>query len=409
MIIALNIIYLLLLISWALNKPTKFVIGFYIYVTSYFGFFTNDVLISNIEVGTFLSNLIPLFSAIKYRNYLKDKPSKYLILSLLLFYVYGLVKPIIDGHQNILMSIISSKAYTFYFLAIYLFITKDFIKFNKVFNFIFYTSIYYSILYVLNGAGIVIRPPEYIKGDGIQCRYDSFLTFSLFYLHSRICNIKKKAIFTILLFIGLYFGGFFSLLASSIVLLPFMRFLNKNWEKKSNIIVKLVCTIIPLIFFSHFFMTSQTYKDITERQSEALSSRNIQNEFRWQLIEKEYHWGYGFIHQNSHYISLYNNPDNQYMLSLSFIDSGYTDLMGKFGLCGTILFLLIPIFLMFKGLKNIKSTIGFIFIIQMFAVNITWSVFTFEMGIILLAIVYSYILTNEGHNKNENIKYYKCI
>ena len=45
----------------------------------------------------------------------------------------------------------------------------------------------------------------------------------------------------------------------------------------------------------------------------------------------------------------------------------------------------------------------------MFAVNITWSVFTFEMGIILLAIVYSYILTNEGHNKNENIKYYKCI
>lgn len=406
MIFALNIIYLLLLTSWAFNKPTKFVIGYFIYITSYFGFFANDLLISNIEVGTLISNLIPLFCAIKYRNYLKDKPSKYLILSLLLFYVYGLVKPIIDGHQNIVMSIISSKAYTFYFLVIYLLVTKNFIKFNKVFNFILYTSFYYSILYILNEANIAIRPPVYIKDDGIQCRYDSFLTFSLFYLHSPICNIKKKAIFTILLLIGIYFGDFFSLLASSIILLPFMYILNKNWKRKSNIIITLACTIIPLIIFSHFFLESQTYKDITEKQNEALYARDAQNEFRWQLIEKEYNWGYGFIHQNSHYISLYNNPDNQYMLSLSFIDSGYTDLMGKFGLCGTILFLLIPIFLMFKGLKNIKSTFCFVFIIQMFAVNITWSVFTFQMGIILLAIAYSYILTNENHNKNENTEYY---
>ena len=407
--IIINIVYLLLLTSWALNNPTKFVIGYLIYANSYFGLLASDILISNIELGTFLSNLIPLLCSIKYRNNLKDKVSKYLIVALLIFYVYGLAKPIIDGYQNIIMSIISSKAYTFYFLAIYLVTTKDLIDFKKIFNFIFYTSIYYSILYVLNKVNISIRPPEYIKGDGIQCQYDSFLTFSLLYLHSPICNIKNKNIYTVSLLVGIYIGDYFSLLASSIILLPFMYILNKNWKRKTNIIIILACTIIPLIIFSHFFLESQTYKDITEKQSLALDSRDIQNEFRWLLIEKEYNWGYGFIHQDSHYISLYTNPNNQYMQSLSFIDSGYTDLMGKFGLFGTIIFLFIPIYLTWKGLKNIKNIFCSVLIIQMFAVNITWSVFTFQMGIILLAIAYSYILTNESHNKNENIKYYKRI
>ena len=156
--IIINIVYLLLLTSWALNNPTKFVIGYLIYANSYFGLLASDILISNIELGTFLSNLIPLLCSIKYRNNLKDKVSKYLIVALLIFYVYGLAKPIIDGYQNIIMSIISSKAYTFYFLAIYLVTTKDLTDFKKIFNFIFYTSIYYSILYILNKVGISIRP-----------------------------------------------------------------------------------------------------------------------------------------------------------------------------------------------------------------------------------------------------------
>lgn len=393
--IIINIVYLLLLTSWALNNPTKFVIGYLIYANSYFGLLASDILISNIELGTFLSNLIPLLCSIKYRNNLKDKVSKYLIVALLIFYVYGLAKPIIDGYQNIIMSIISSKAYTFYFLAIYLVTTKDLIDFKKIFNFIFYTSIYYSILYVLNKVNISIRPPEYIKGDGIQCQYDSFLTFSLLYLHSPICNIKNKNIYTISLLVGIYIGDYFSLLASSIILLPFMYILNKNWKRKTNIIIILACTIIPLIIFSHFFLESQTYKDITEKQSLALDSRDIQNEFRWLLIEKEYNWGYGFIHQDSHYISLYINPNNQYMQSLSFIDSGYTDLMGKFGLYGTILFLLIPLYMIGIGFRNIEKSVCLILIIQFFAVNITWSVFTYQVGIIILSILYSFILSNQ--------------
>ena len=393
---ALNIIYLLLLTSWALKKPTKFVIGYLLYTTSYFGLVTNDILISNIEIGTFLSNLIPLFCAIKYRKNLKDKASKYVIVVLLAFYVYGITKPIIEGHQNIVMSIISSKHYTFYFFAVYLLVTKELINFNKVFNFIFFTSIYFSILYILNRVGIAIKPVEYIKKDGIQCKYDSFLAMSLLYLHSPICSIKKnKILYTILLLVGIYIGDYFSLLASSIVLLPFMYLLNKNWKRKKNIFFILAYVTVPLIVFFHIFKDTQTYKEITSKQTDAITSRDAHNEFRWQLIEKKHNWGYGFIHKDSHYISLFTRSDNEYMSSLSFIDSGYIDLMGKFGLYGTILFLLIPLYMIWIALRNIKNSFLTVMIIQFFAVNLTWSVFTYEVGITLLVLAYSYILINQ--------------
>lgn len=394
--IAINILFLLLLTSWAIKKPTKFVIGYFIYVTAYLGFFSRDILVANIEFGTFISNLIPLFCAVMYRNKLKDKTSIYIVIALLLFYVYGLFKPVIDGRQNIIMSVISSKAHTFYFFVIYVITLKDSIDFKKVFNFIFYTSIYYSALYIINGFGIGIRPPVFIKGDGIQCCFDSFMTFSLFYLHSQLCHIKKKAIYTVILIIGIYLGDFFSLISTSIILLPFLSILIKNWKNKANIIIFAAIIAVPIFIAFSFFQESQTYKEITANQSNAIETRSAHNEFRWHLIDKEYNWGYGFIHKDSHFLSFFTNSDSQYMNSLSFIDSGYTDLMGKFGLYGTILFLLIPLYFIKQGFKNSSNAFCIIFIIQMFAVNITWSVFTYQMGIILLALAYSYILRNNN-------------
>ena len=405
--IMVNFLFLSLLAFWAIKKPTRFIIGYIIYSSSYLGLMSKDILVSNIEIGTFLSNIIPLFCAIACRNKLKDKTSVYIIVALLLFYIYGLLRPVLDGRQNIIMSIISSKSYTFYFFVIYVLIVKSYINFEKIFNFIFYTSIYYSVLYVLNNIGIGIRPPEFIKNDGIQCYFDSYLTLSLFYLHSPLCQIKKKTLYTVLLILGIYFGDFFSLLSTSVVLLPLLYILIKNWYRKSNLLIIIAIAAFPIYILFGFLQESQAYKEIIDKQSEAIYSRNSHNEFRWTLIEKEYNFGYGFIHKNSSYLSLYTNDDSEYMNSLSFIDSGYIDLMGKFGLYGTILFLIIPIYFLRLGFNNSKNAFCIIFIIQLFAVNATWSVFTYQMGIILLAIVYSYILENKKTYNNEDTKCYK--
>ena len=394
MITAINILFLLLLTHWAIKKPTKFVIGYIIYSSSYLGILSNYILISNIEVGTFLSNLIPLFAAIKYRSNLKDKASTIITITLLFFYVYGLFKPIMDGRQNIIMSIISSKSYTFYFFAIYLLAVKKIVNYEKIFNFIFYVGVYYSTLYILNKIGIGIRPPEFIKSDGIQCYFDSYLVFSLLYLHSGFCKIKKKVLYTVLLIIGIYLGDFFSLLSTSVVLLPLLYLLIRNWKRKANVLIIVTASLLPLIIAFSLFQNTQTYKNITEKQSDALYSRNAHNEFRWQLIEKEYNWGYGFIHKDSHYLSLYTDAENNYMNSLSFSDSGYIDLMGRFGLYGSIIFLLLPLYMIVLGFKNIKNAFCVILILQFFVVNMTWAVFTYQMGIILLAIAYSYIINN---------------
>ena len=90
------------------------------------------------------------------------------------------------------------------------------------------------------------------------------------------------------------------------------------------------------------------------------------------------------------------------MRTFTFIDSGYTDMMGKFGLIGTILFLLIPISIFIKGFNNKKNINCVLFILQLLAVNATWSVFTYQMGIILLAIAYSFIFSNIKQQQYEN-------
>lgn len=407
--IVINIVFLLFLTSWAIKKPTWFVIGYFIYASSYLGLFSKDILVENIEIGTFLSNLIPLFCAVVHSNKLKDKISIYIIIALLLFYAYGLFKPIIDGRQNIIMSIISSKAHTFYFFVIYLLTVKDFVDFKKVFNFIFYTSIYYSSLYILNRLGIGARPSEFIKNEGIQCHFDSFLTFSLFYLHSHVCHIRKKVLYTIILIIGIYLGDFFSLISTSIVLLPLLHILVNNWKNKANLLIAITIIALTSFIAFSFLQETQTYKEITEKQSDAIYSRDTHNEFRWQLIEKEYYWGYGFIHKDSHFLSFYTNEDSEYMNSLSFIDSGYIDLMGKFGLLGTIIFLIVPIYFIKIGFGDPRNAFCIIFIVQLIAVNLTWSVFTYQMGIILLAIAYPYILNNYHKDRYEDTKYYKRI
>lgn len=393
--IAFNIIALIVLACWAIKKPTYYVIGYFIYLSSFLGFIPNEIMISGIELSAFTSNIIPLSVALTHWKKIEDKLSKRIIITLLLFCLYGILKPLIDGNQGFVQSIISSKTYTFYFFGIYLITYKKIINFQKIFNVLLYISIWFSLLHIINNIGIRIIPPAYIKGDWFQCRFESFVPFALLYLHSPICNIKRyKLLLTIILLIGIYFGDFFSLLITILVLLPLQYLIIKYWKKKAALLIFIFIGLFSAILLYEYAKETTLYKERYTMQEDALSSRSRYNEFRWELIDKKYNLGYGFLHHTSHFLSFYINEEHSYMSTFTYIDSGYIDLMGKFGLYGTILFLAVPLLLIIKGIRKIDCINSVLFILQMLFVNITWSVFTYQMGIPLLAIAYSYILNN---------------
>lgn len=115
------VIFLLILASLHFKSPTHCVCCYLLFYTSFWGFGSTEVLVSGTDVGTFAINItlaILLFFRSGY-SVCFDKLTRFSIAFFLVFYFYGLIKPVYDGNQNILMSIKASKSfltYIFFFL-----------------------------------------------------------------------------------------------------------------------------------------------------------------------------------------------------------------------------------------------------------------------------------------------------
>jgi O-antigen ligase len=128
--------------------------------------------------------------------------------------------------------------------------------------------------------------------------------------------------------------------------------------------------------------------DIITGKDVALSSRYIYNEFRWDAIKERPMFGYGFIHKDASVTkSVRLIDDNRFAEKFGVIDSGYIDLLIKYGYIGMTLYLIlwaknfIPIIL--KPSKYRLLQIGMsLYLLQYFLVNYTWSVFSFAHGLV---------------------------
>jgi len=390
----LNIIYAVLLASWSFRQPNRFVLGYMVYVSSYLGWFSGDIMIGGVEYGQFLFNLLALFPVIYvWKNI--DTSLRIIILLLSLFYLYGLVRPVVDGHQGWLLSVKSSKSMTSYFFLYYVLAFHNRLDWKLVFRFLTFLSLYYALLYLMNGIGFPIRPPMYIKYDFIQCPYDSFLLLVLCYqlVQGEVFRLQRLAIIVLLLG-GIYMGGYFSLVVSSCLIVLGVLV----YRSIRHPAVAVLWTGTFLLVLLYVIAIDTTCMQLWKEQQGALESRNYYNEFRWALIAKEFWGGYGFLSRDTRLVSLNASGENSsYMMDLSFIDAGYVDLMGRFGLIGSVLFLLLPLYFMATAVWNSRTVPFLLLILSFYAVNITWSVFTFPHGIIVLAFVYAYLYQNNKH------------
>lgn len=391
------ILFSLLQLVLSFKSPKIFLFNYLLYITSFLGYLSNDIILFDYEIGFYFQNLLLIGNYIFYKNRIKKINLHYkrIIIIINILFIYGIVAPFLFGYSSIFQSVIESKEFSSTFLLHYLLINKNIIRLEYIKNIIEKLGYYYIIIILLFLLFNYV-PPVYIKNfSQFSLKYPSLLSLFIFIKIAETDNLKSiiKSFFLLSIWIvGIYEEGHLSILLTTafgagILLLrvPVIKLI-ENYKT----------ILIGLVFFSSLYFvlpTDEYFAELSELGS--MKARAIYNQERLSMISNQPYIGYGFLHHSAFKI------DNKsvYTESLSFIDSGYIDLLGKFGIIGTLFYLFIISFpiLTYSTKDNFLIALK-IFFLQYFFINITWSVFSFSLGTIALVIaIYMYYLkTNKA-------------
>ena len=211
------------------------------------------------------------------------------------------------------------------------------------------------------------------------------------------------------LFFGLVIAEHFSLTMMTLCCGGVYMFVfNENLEFKTGPVLKVGSFVIfgasmALIFINGLYQgLVDEVNAILYSEDLALQTRDLYNEFRWKAINDEKTFGYGFIHQSSDLMKQFKlSGTSAFMERFTVIDSGYVDLLIKFGYLGTtIMLLVLNGYFMFGFIKKFRNHITLamaMYLIQYLPVNYTWSVYTFSHGIIPGAIAFHFIIMYQDY------------
>jgi O-antigen ligase len=401
----------------ALARPSNFLIFYVLASTKFLGYFDLGIFVFNgFDVGFVSLNLATLFAAFfKKRplNFCKFILPMYVVVFFLI--IWGFVIPVSNSFETILQAFIASKSFLYFSILFYAFNRRARINSNQLIRFLKFIGIYFVGVYMFNiVTGIV--PPFYNESyDGyvnyIRVFYPTYISLALFIFYADWQNKKLSgynflAIF-VLLIIGLIFSGHFALTAGTLISLLLAYVVwhrNKTFAFTQSL--QSVGTIVILLFVT--FLSSSTTREntvdtvdaILDGSHAALISRARYNEFRWKAIDQHPLTGYGFLHPDAAIMKNFETSStSRFMKNLGVIDSGYVDLLVRFGYLGTGAYLLIVCTYLFGVLSSKPSSYYslamYAFVFQFFLVNFTWSVFSYSHGIIPMILAFYIIYDSD--------------
>lgn len=393
-------VFILVSVILALRKPTTFVVSYLVATTKFMGFY--DMEVSFVFDGTSLGfpalNAVALLG-IARAGTLSSMPRIYLkfIIGLVFALLYGIGFPVLLGLENFLQAIIAGKDFLTITFFIYLATNRKSLDISKVLKSVKVIGAYISLAYVAYHL-FGIAPPHYIQEDGFRAFFPTYISMSLFIYYADwkggSVNSIKFVIIAFLSFSGLVLAGHAALTIGTLACLLFVFFAYRNGRFSfGKLIVR--ATLAVLISITVVMIAPEFRRSILDSvdlimsgKDPALSSRNIYNEFRWNAIQERFLTGYGFVHKSTPITNRFRMFDeNRFSESFGVIDSGYVDLLIKFGSLGTVLYLMLWAWVVRIGLKKSRS-ISYIqivmsfYLLQYFPVCFTWSVFTFVHGLV---------------------------
>ena len=337
----------------AANRPMTFLLFYILASTKFLGFIDPATfIVGGIEVGYFGLNLVALFGVFFKRNWVELPKNSVAILILIIgLLVYGIARPIINDYSSVKQAIIASKDTWFYAIFIYLIVYNDNIDLKYLIKFIKGISIYFTINYCLLFVFPALIPPYYYEVSHVRTFFPTYISLAIFLY---LIDIKLKGDYSLkefgmvfFLFLGLIFATHSALTVMTLFCAVLYLFaFDKNLKLKKDKIIKLLSLAIFSISIALIFINGlydsiiSEFRAVLYSEDLALQTRDLYNKFRWDAINKEKTFGYGFIHQSSKLMSSVKlSGDSAFMERFTVIDSGYVDLLIKFGYLGTTIML----------------------------------------------------------------------
>ena len=391
-IIQLFIFFLILNIF----SPKRFLLLYALFITSFLGFIDNTALVFGYDIGQFIINISMLLFYLFKRPVLTDKYFKYLDL-IIIIYIFGISRSVLIDFSSFQDSVIGSKSFSSIFLLHYLLSNKEYINNEYLLKIIFGLTLYFLLIFIF-AIFFDLVPPEYYKeGFLIEIDYLTIFALGVIIISAKDFNFPLNLykyfliiIFPYLLIKEGHISILFTIAISSLLLLFFKEklFLIKFSKIK---LFFLIILLIPIAYIFDSFIIDYLYNNIVNLDS--ISSRILTNKIRVEYILEKPFLGYGF----SSFSSIQFDTVNQFSNYLSTIDNGYHDLLIKFGLIVSSLYL----FCLYKlTIPDVVSKQNFplvVFMILLLFINLTWSVFTYEVGIISLS--FALFLNLNSNNK----------
>lgn len=398
--IILFIFYIVSSFVLALKNPTYFVLFYLIASTRFLGFFDIEYffVLGGIALGLPMLNIITFTASFFRTNWYKFSRKFLLFITLFLsFVLYGIIYPVALGYESVLQAIIASKEFWTISILIYLVTRRRKINVSILIRAIQYIGIYLALIYIFY-LFFKITPPFYIDKDQVRGYFPTYISLSLFLFYIKFQNNQIKLntfiIVCSILISGLILAGYFALVVGTVFsLLIFYLFYSKNKLSPGKLLKRsfILFTLLFLILVSSSKLrniSGDKIKMIVSGTDISLISRDRYNEFRWEAISERPLMGYGFIHKSAPVSTNFKTlEDIRYAESFGVIDSGFVDLIIKFGYVGMSMYLILwasmilPVLFKPKNFNLLQIGLS-TYLLQYFIITYTWSVFSFSHGLI---------------------------
>jgi len=396
-------IVLFIMAQLATGHPTEFIL---ILMASYCGFFG---IVNPVYLGLFTpENMVVLMSMATvpalYHAYRRELPEfaegEYFPLLMLALFAWGTILPILRGHSSLIPAIIEGKYLTLYLFVLYCIRFRTFMRMPVIKQALLISAAILAlevIVFQLSGVcppGFAPVNPEdpAMTAESIHIMYPHVISLGIFILMSEATMWNSRTIkllFLTLFFSGILLQGHFSILFITLVTVCFIIFkfdLDTTLRQISFVVISF---LVAFSFISIVFVWPDFFGQYETNLSGAIISRTAINSQRITYFLDNILFGYGFIHESSSLGTEFGLRSlGLHDLRLATVDSGYLDLLVKFGVIGCTAALwgfgYFCKCLAMNASRKMQPVV--IFVTLFFLVMLTWSLLTYVHGIIFLGL-----------------------
>lgn len=399
----------------SLRHPRVFVWIYLIVSTQFFGFIDHQAI--EIEglfnVMLFLNITVVVSSVLLLvlgRRSLKG--ARWFLIGITGIFTFGVIYPVINGHSGIVYAITDGQEVTTYALLAYLLVNRSKFGYAYIERVFGVLGVLLSIIIIY---GRIAQHPlpayDLLSKDtprqGLRVYHEIYIYFGFILIIARGLWTRfsqTDVVSLLIMFFGLAFQGHRSIFLSAVGTVGLFAIYTGQIRTQIKMYFgAALFGTLGLIFVGFEGFRNLLVSPVQEilNQQGAIEARFRLNAIRWSYFVDRPWFGYGFIDNKSslgqELVAKANSPHAKLM---GTIDAGYIDLLTRFGIVGTVGFLLSYIPFIKKALSDRSRYILVmtgLYILSLYIVSITWSPFTYEFGIV--PISFAIFLITKYRNK----------